>query len=86
MCNLLAHKYSGNAELEIRTVKCSDTCQHNIKLVLTFTKNDLTLVLRYGTKCWLGHMSGIVQVNIKSGRKISDVLLLFHTLLIYLYA
>ena len=26
------------------TEKCSDTCQHKIKFVLTFTKNDLTLV------------------------------------------
>ena len=34
-------------ELEIRTEKCSDTCQYNIKFVLTFTKNDLTLVEIY---------------------------------------
>ena len=33
-----------STELEIRTVKCSDTCQNNIKFVLTFTKNDLTVV------------------------------------------
>ena len=32
------------AEHETRTVKCSDTCQHNIKFVLIFTKKDLTLV------------------------------------------
>ena len=30
---------------QIRTEKCSDTCQHKIKCVLTFIKNDLTLVI-----------------------------------------
>ena len=29
---------------DTRTEKCSDICQHTIKLVLTFTKNDQTLV------------------------------------------
>ena len=34
-------RYTGH---EIRTDKCLDTCHHKMKLVLTFTKNDLTLV------------------------------------------
>ena len=29
---------------KIRAEICSDTCQHKIKCVLTFIKNDLTLV------------------------------------------
>ena len=33
-----------NARHEIKTNKCSDTCQYKIKFVLTFIKNDLTLV------------------------------------------
>ena len=66
------------AELEIRTEKCSDTCQPNIKFVLTFTKNDLTLietyaiVLNFGLDTCQINM-GIIQVNTKSGRKMSDV-------------
>ena len=29
---------------EIRAEKCSDTCQHKMKFVLTFSKNDMTIV------------------------------------------
>ena len=29
---------------DIRSEECSDTCQHKIKFVLTFAKNDQTLV------------------------------------------
>ena len=32
------------SECEIRSEKCSDTCQHKIKFVLAFAKSDLTLV------------------------------------------
>ena len=32
---------------EIRSEKCSDTCQHKIKLVLTFLRNDQMLVKIY---------------------------------------
>ena len=28
----------------LKRTKCSDTCQHKIKFVLTFTNNDQTLV------------------------------------------
>ena len=38
------HMYTGH---EMRTEKCSDMCQHKIKFVLTFAKNDLTLVDTY---------------------------------------
>ena len=31
-------------EHEIRIEKCSDTCQYKIEFVLTFSKNDQTLV------------------------------------------
>ena len=34
-----------NREHEIRAEKCSDTCYCKMKFVLTFTKNNLTLVL-----------------------------------------
>ena len=76
------------AKHEIRTVKCSDTCQHMIKFVLTFAKNDQTLVetctvaLYFGSdKCQI--KLGFVQVNPKSARKMSDVRLLFHALWTY---
>ena len=72
-------------EHEIRTEKCSDICQHKIKVVLTFTKNDLTLVETYAITldlcldmCQI--KVRIVQVNTKSARKMSDVRLLFHAL------
>ena len=32
------------SEHDIRSEKCSDTCQYKIKFVLTFAKNDQTLV------------------------------------------
>ena len=64
---------------------CSDTCQHKITFVLTFTKNDQTLVeistmaLYFGSDiCQI--KLGFVQVNPKSARKMSDVRLLFHAL------
>ena len=44
------------SEHEIQTEKCSDTCQHNMIFVLTFTK---TLVETYGNGIWLGHMSDL---------------------------
>ena len=76
---------TSKTEREIRTEKCSDTCQHNIKFVLTFTKNDLTLVETYTITLKFGLDTcqikvGIVQVNAKCGRKMSDVRLLFHAL------
>ena len=76
-----------SAEHEIRTEKCSDTCHHKMKFVLAFTKNDLTLVeinaitLNFGLDtCQI--KVGIVQVNTKRDRKMSDVRLLFHVLLV----
>ena len=47
---LASHTNSGlpgimaGTEHEIRAEKCSDTCHHKMKFVLTFTKNNLTLV------------------------------------------
>ena len=61
-----------SAEHEIRTEKCLDVCQHNIKFVLTFTKNDLTLVETYAYIALNNFDSdtcqikvGIVHVNTK---------------------
>ena len=72
-------------EHEIRTEKCLDICQYKIKFVLTFVKNDQTLVevcivaLYFGSDiCQI--KLGFIQVNPKSARKMSDVQLLFHTL------
>ena len=68
------HVYS--TEHEIRTEKCLDTCQHKIKFVLTFAKNDLTLVeistvaLYYGSDICQTKL-GFVQVNPKSAQKMS---------------
>ena len=67
-----------HTEHEIRTAKCLDTHQHNIKFVLMFTKNDLTLVETYAIALKFGPdvcqiKMGIVQVNIKSGQRMSDV-------------
>ena len=63
-------------------------CYHKMKFVLTFTKNDLTLVeinaitLNFGLDtCQI--KVGIVQVNTKSAWKMSDVRLLFHALYPY---
>ena len=59
------------AEHDIRSEKCSDTCQYKIKFVLTFGKNDQTLYSRNlycSIKFWPGHLShqlGFVQVNPK---------------------
>ena len=64
-------------ELEIRTEKCSDTNQYNIKFVLTFTKIDLTLNFGLDT-CQI--KVGIAQVHTKSGPKMLDLLLLIHAL------
>lgn len=73
-------------EHEIRTEKCS---QHKIKFVLTFFRNDLTLV----EICTVAsHFDsdvcqiklGFVQVNTKSTQKMSDVRLLFHALILLL--
>ena len=79
-----------HTEHEIRTEKCLDTCHHKMKFVLTFTKNDLTLVeinaitLNFGSDtCQI--KVGIVQVNTKSAEKMSDVRLLFHALYIRTY-
>ena len=54
-------------------------CQHNIKFVLTFTKNDLTLVetyiiiaLKFGSDIYQIKV-GIVQVNTKSGQKMTVI-------------
>ena len=71
---------------EIRTEKGSDICQHKIKLVLTFAKNDQTLVEICTVALYFGSdicqiKLGFVQVNPKSAQKISDVRLLFHALL-----
>ena len=44
------------AEHEVRPEKCSNTSQHTIKLVLTFTKNPT-----YNITFWLGHTC---QVNV----------------------
>ena len=70
--------HTQHTELEIRTEKCSDTCQHNIRFVLTFTKNDLTLVETSAIALNIGldtcqNKVGIVQVNTKSRQKMSDV-------------
>ena len=58
-------------ELEIRTENCSDTCQHNIRFVLTFYQ---TLVETYAVALNFGSdmcqiKVRIVQVNTKSGGK-----------------
>ena len=72
------------AEHEIRTVKCSDTCQHMIKFVLTFAKNDQMLV----EICTVALYFGSDKCQIKLGQpkstwKMSDVRLLFHALYVY---
>ena len=52
-------------------------CYHKVKFILTFTKNDLTLVeinaitLIGSDTCQV--KVGIVQINTKSARKMSDV-------------
>ena len=71
---LTAAVYNMITEHEIRTEKCSDTCQHN----LTSTKNDLTSVETYTIALNFGLDTcqikvGIVQVNTKNGQKMSDV-------------
>ena len=38
-----------STEHEIMTEKCSDTCQHKIKLYSDIAKNDLTLVEIHAT-------------------------------------
>ena len=62
-------------EHEIRAEKCSDTCHHKMKFVLTFTKNDLTLVeinaitLSFGSDtCQI--KVGIVQVSTKCSENV----------------
>ena len=78
------------SEHEIRAEKCSDTCHHKMKFVLTFTKNDLTLVkinaitLNFDSDtCQI--KVGIVQVSTKSAQKMSDIPLLFHALHVHWY-
>ena len=77
--------YTGH---EIRTEKQSDTCQHEIKFVLTFSRNDQTLIeictvaLHFGSDVCQTKL-GFVQVNTKSAQKMSDVRLLFHALHTY---
>ena len=61
-------------------------CQHKIEVLLTLTKNDLTLVEIYATTLNLcsdmcQNEVGIVQVNAKSAWKMSDVQLSFHAVL-----
>ena len=51
-------------EHETRTGKCSDTCQHNIKFVLIFTKNDLTLVETYAIALNFGLDTCQIKVRI----------------------
>ena len=48
-------------EHEIRTEKCSDTCQHKIKFVLTFSRNDQTLIEICDIVLYVG--SDICQIN-----------------------
>ena len=72
-------------EHEIRTEKCSDTCQHKIKFALTFSRNDQTLVEICTVALYFGSdicqiKLGFVQVNPKSAWKMSDVRLLLHAL------
>ena len=73
-------------ELEIRTEKCSDTCQHNIKFVLTFTKNDLTLVETYTTALKFGLDTCQIKMGNCTGQHqkwSENVRLLFHALHIW---
>ena len=59
--------WTNSPEHEIRTEKCSDTCHHKMKFVLTFTKNDLTLLeikLNFGSDTCQIKVK-IVQVNTK---------------------
>ena len=74
---------NGTAERGIRTEKCSDTCHHKMKLVLTLVEIN-AITLNFGSDtCQI--KVGIVQVNAKSARKMSDVRLLFHALHCYIY-
>ena len=72
-------------EHEIRNEKCLDTCQHKIKFVLTFAKNNLTLV----EICTVALYFGLDICHIKlefvqeSAQKMSNVQLLFHALLVH---
>ena len=64
------------------------SAQH--KICSDITKNDLTLVETYAIALNFGSDTcqikvGIVQVNTKSGRKMSDVRLLFHALRIIMF-
>ena len=66
----------------IRNEKCLGTCQRKIKFVLTFAKNDQTLVeicIVRSIKFWPRHLSGFVQVDPESARKMSDCYV-FHAL------
>ena len=51
-----------DTELEIRSEKCSDTCQYKIKFALTFAKSDLTLVEIYAVVLYFG--SDICQIKL----------------------
>ena len=82
---LQAENSMTGTEHEIRTEKCSDTCQHKIKFVLTFSRNDQMLIeicivaLYFGSDICQIKLE-FVHVNAKSARKMSDVRLLFHAL------
>ena len=68
----------GTAEHEIKTEKCSDTCQYKIK-VNVFWKNDPTLAEIYAITLNFG--SDMQSVNCTGQHwKLSDVRLLFHAL------
>ena len=57
------------AEHDIRTEKCLDICQHKIKFVLTFAKNDQTLVEIFTEAASYFNLYiclGFIQVNFKS--------------------
>ena len=64
-------KKDSDTEHEIRNIKGSDIRQHKIKFVLTFAKNDLTLVEIYTVALCFGLdicqiKLVFVQVNTKS--------------------
>ena len=60
---------------EIRTEKCSDTCQHKIKCALTFSGNDRTLRSRNMYSIiifWLGHLSDQTGICTGQSQKCSE--------------
>ena len=85
MTKALEKLISRNTEHEIRTEKCLDMCQHKKKFVLTFAKNDQTLIIveiftvasYFGSQTFVSICTGQLQ-------KCSDIRLLFHALGIFL--